>query len=450
MARWLARRWPERLHLEAAEDDDRLKAALPLLVTWAETAAIKKSDQGARAILERICGEETAATFLLNRMEAMPGDDFTREALHDGIDSEYRLDPGPGGPSRTLAKHDTKVPIVFQRSALRRERPDVATELARPPLEVRAASPAEARRLIDLACEAMVTRSRDLEVFLYGDPNDVRMVIDHDGLAFAVIGFLPERRLLMRAGYGLLTLKNGVPIGYVQADALFRSAEIAFNTFDTFRGGESAWVFVRLLAVVNHLFGAPSFSIEPYQLGHENEEGLESGAWWFYYKLGFRPADPKIKRLAARELERMKRDPDHRSNRKILARLAARHLYFDLDPATQPVEADLSRLGWSVAKHPERFDRRIVDEAAAVLGIRSWNAKTKAERAAIERWSPILLSLRNLSRWTITERRRAAVVVMAKGGTRESDYVRRFDAHPKLARAIVEALPAGWTSRVSP
>ena len=42
------------------------------------------------------------------------------------------------------------------------------------------------------------------------------------------------------------------------------------------------------------MFGSDTFAIYPYQLGHENDEGLDSGAWWFYYKLGFRPREPRI------------------------------------------------------------------------------------------------------------------------------------------------------------
>mgnify|MGYP006270346331 CR=1 FL=1 len=38
--------------------------------------------------------------------------------------------------------------------------------------------------------------------------------------------------------------------------------------------------------------GADAFTIYPYQLGHENDEALRSGAWWFYQKSGFRPRDP--------------------------------------------------------------------------------------------------------------------------------------------------------------
>ncbi len=446
MARWLADRWPERLHLDWRVDDhsDRLASALPVLVTHAEAAAIKRSSEGTQAILQRLTGAATTdATFVVKRIGALAGDDFTREALHDGIDAPYRLDPGPGSPSRTHALHRTG-PIVFQRQPLARERPDLRAELSRGPLDVRDVSRREGRALIDRACEAMVTRSRDLEVFVYGDPNDVRLVIDRDGLAFAVIGFLPERRLLMRAAYGLLTLKNGVPIGYVQSDALFKSSEIAFNAFDTFRGGEAGLVFARLLAVVKRLFGAASFSIEPYQLGQDNEEGLTSGAWWFYYKLGFRPAHVAVQRIVERELARMRKDPSHRSSRATLERLAEHHLYFDLDPERQPIEADLARLGWTIAERMsarfgadrERATETMTVEAAQRLGLSSWSAKTAGERIAIARLSPIILALPGVERWSATDRRRAAEVVKAKGGHRESDFVRRFDAHPKLARAI--------------
>ena len=115
--------------------------------------------------------------------------------------------------------------------------------------------------------------------------------------------------------YGFLTLQNGVPIGYVLASALFGSSEIAYNVFETYRGGRSARVYGRVLAMVRALFGADTFTIDPYQLGHENEEAMRSGAWWFYQKLGFRAARrPRRVRSCARELARMRADAAHRSS----------------------------------------------------------------------------------------------------------------------------------------
>ncbi len=41
------------------------------------------------------------------------------------------------------------------------------------------------------------------------------------------------------------------------------------------------------------LFNVDTFTVYPYQLGYGNDEGLKSGAWWFYQKLGFRARAPR-------------------------------------------------------------------------------------------------------------------------------------------------------------
>src|SRR5262249_44233915 len=152
-----------------------------------------------------------------------------------------------------------------------RARPSLAEEARRPPLAIRRVDPREGARLVDLARGAMVTRSRDLDVFCHADPRHVRLVDCGEGLAFAGFHAIPERRLLLEAVHGFLSLKNGVPIGYVLASALFGSAEIAYNVFETFRGAEAAAVYGRVLGTARALFGADAFTIVPYQLGHEND-----------------------------------------------------------------------------------------------------------------------------------------------------------------------------------
>ena len=234
---------------------------------------------------------ETDGAFLVKRFETEPGDAFTREKHYEDFDVPYVLRPGPGTPNRTHARFAGSR-VLFQRRALRLERPDLRRELRRTPLAVVDVEPREAEALIDLARESMVTRARDLYSFKYPDPRDVRMIECGDGLQFACIGLVPERRLMLEAVYAFLMLKNGVPLGYVLVSSLFNSSEIAYNVFESFRGGESGYVYGRVLAAARHVFGAEAFTIDPYQLGHDNAEGLKSGAWWFYYKLGFRPHDP--------------------------------------------------------------------------------------------------------------------------------------------------------------
>src|SRR5262249_55217692 len=155
----------------------------------------------------------------------LPMDASLRETLYDHLDPDLILAPGPTTPSRTSAKLKG-ARIHWQRRELSRERPSSAAWSRLRPRRVRELSPREGQRLIDVARAAMVTRSRDLDAFSNGDPRDVRLVDFGDGLEFACIGVTPERRLLLESVYGYLTLKNGVPIGYVLTASLFGSAEL--------------------------------------------------------------------------------------------------------------------------------------------------------------------------------------------------------------------------------
>ena len=75
---------------------------------------------------------------------------------------------------------------------------------------------------------------------------------DGRGLAFAMMGVLPARRAMLTTAYTALTLKNGVPTGYVLTSALYGSAEVAFNVFDTFRGFEAAATYARTIPASEH------------------------------------------------------------------------------------------------------------------------------------------------------------------------------------------------------
>ena len=450
MARWLAGRWPEHLAMDWAELEsaDRLADWLPLMVHGAEVPALDEYDLSPRAWVSRMKGpRESDAALLVRRMSRLPMSDAARETLYDELDPTLVLKPGPTTPSRTLARHrrrSSNAPLFA--GAPSHERPSVAEVRALRPRRVRVLSASEGRRAIDLARAAMVTRERDLDVFSYGDPNDVREVDFDRGLSFLCIGALPERRLMLEAVYGFLTLKNDVPVGYVLVSALYGSSEIAYNVFDTYRGAEASWIYARVLAMTRHLFGSDAFTIYPYQLGEGNDEAIASGAWWFYQKMGFRPRDPGTLRLMRRELARMKRSPGTRTGPAALRRLARHNLTLSLERDREDVigRLELPSVGVQVMKFlAARFgserdtaERVCAREAARLLGIRSFSGWTSPERAAWRRWAPLVLILPRVARWTLAERRGLVEVVRAKGGRRESEFVRRFDAHRRLRAAI--------------
>jgi hypothetical protein len=445
----LGRRWGERLRVDwrPFRNAARLEALLPLLALPAEAPGLDEWAFSVRRWLRRLKGPgETDAAFLTRRFLALPMDDAARERLYDDLDPPLVLSPGPDTPSRTLAFHPVRS-VAFQTGPLDRARPRLAQEVRRPPVSIRVASPREGRALVDLACDAMVTRQRDLDVFSYGDPGDVRVIDCGRGLQLAAIGFLPERRLLLESVYGFLMLKNGVPIGYALTSALYGSSEIAYNVFDTFRGGEAGAVFGRVIAAARALFGSDAFTIVPYQLGGDgNEEAIRSGAFWFYQKLGFAPRDPGVRRVLKGELARLQRDRRHRSDASTLKTLASANVHWSAGRERSDVLGllPLPNVGLAVTAFVaarfgsarEAAARECSREAAALLGIRSLRGWGPEERLAFERWSPLVVILPGVGRWSSDERRRLAEVVRAKGSRRESDFVRLFDRHRRLRRAV--------------
>jgi hypothetical protein len=455
-ARWLVERWGPRVRVSwaAFEEHERLEARLSLLASYSETPGLDEVALPLRRWIARLKGRgETDAQFLVRRHARLGVEGFQRDALYDELGLELELRAGPGTPSRTLAKLAGRGsgsvsgrPIAFRTRPLRRARPDLRREVRREPLEVVELSVRDGARAVELAREAMVTRGRDLDAFMHGDPHDVRLVRWEDGLELACIGVKPERRLMLEAVYGYLTLSNGVPIGYVLTSALMGSSEIAYNVFDTWRGGEAAHVYSRVLATTRFLFGSSAFTVYPYQLGGDgNTEGLKSGAWWFYQKLGFRPREPEIVALMEREVAANARDPRRRTDLATLARLAKGNMEWQPGKPRGDVIGvfPLHKVGLAITdslaarfgSDRERGERVCAEEAARLCGVavKGW---TPDEKLAWTRWGPLILALPGVERWPAAERRSLAAVARAKGGRRESEFVRSFDSHPRLRAAL--------------
>ncbi len=446
----LAAKFPRQLTI--CWDDDEVEAltrVLPLLSRWAETPALDEQERTTREWIDLQRGNKTTdATYVVQRMQALHRDPFVHEKAYEALGLWLRLAPDKGTPSRTLAAAPV-ARVAYQKGPVHSARPDLKAVLHESPLAVRELDPKEGARYVEMARDAMVTRQRDLDAFAYGDCNDVRLVEWEDGLSFAAIGVIPERRLLLEAVYGFLTLKNGTPMGYVLNSALFGSAEIAYNVFDTFRGGEAGHVYGRVLATVRALFGTDSFTIFPYQIGHENDEALQSGAWWFYQKLMFRSRDRSVLQLMRRELDRMERKPGYRSSIATLKKLAPENVYYHMEeqrddvigilPLAKVGEAVTRMLALRFGADRERGEAECVKAMQKLLSVPRLSALSEGERLAFSRWAPLVAVLPGVGTWSAKELKGLREVVLGKGARRESDFVRAFDGHGKL-RAAIEAL----------
>ena len=349
--------------------------------------------------------------------------------------------------------HDSKRSITHARLKVRPtwrrgfRRPTVPTPeaVARPLESVRLLERRDAARVIDLARSALVARSREVHAMSYANPAEVHLADLGEGVELAVIGVLPEQRLQLEANYGYLLLGNGVPIGYGGVSPLYRQANTGINIFDPFRGSEAAFLWVQTLRAFRTLFGTRRFIINGYQFGAGNSEAIASGAYWFYWRLGFRPSLPENVPLAEAEAARLKRAPTQRTTATVLRRLARGDLVLDLadweagDAFEEPL---LMRVGAAVARRIAELpvashvagERRLAREVAVALGSRP-GGHAKADRHGVERLAP-LAALLDLREWSEAERGSLLRWMQAKGAPVEQEFARLGAVQSRFFREL--------------
>jgi len=276
---------------------------------------------------------------------------------------------------------------------LRRADVSLQAELASSPLPVRRLARREASRMLDAIVATSAMRYRELYGFSHPDESNVYHAALGRGVDLYYFGVPPEWRLPLRAYHAGMFFKNGVPAGYVELLSLFERAEVGFNLYYTFREGESGWLYARLLRLFHQVLGVTCFSVDPYQIGHENAEAVDSGAFWFYRKLGFRPTSPEVSRLVAREEARMCKQPGYRSSKKTLEKLADGYLLYEM-PGTESADWDAFRIRRlaQILQAGGSAKRRIVEEIARVKSsgpetrYLRWTQQNTALRKKLVNW----------------------------------------------------------------
>jgi hypothetical protein len=247
--------------------------------------------------------------------------DRVDQPTYDLLEIPIRLDVGPTA-SRSLARIPRRRIFYHGRPLLRRRDVSLEDEFGAPPIPVRRVKAAQARGMAAVMVDASVVRYRELWGFVHPDVNRMYHADLGRGVDFYFCGVPPQWRLPLRAYHAGMFFKNGVPMGYFEGLSLFERMEAGFNLYYTFREGETAWLYARLLKLFREQLGVTCFSVDPYQIGRDNEEAIASGAFWFYRKLGFRPAFREAARLTAREEKKIAANPDYRTPPDLLRQLA--------------------------------------------------------------------------------------------------------------------------------
>jgi hypothetical protein len=292
----------------------------------------------------------------------------------------------------------------------------------------------EALRVIDCARAALAARCREVNAITYPNVDEVWWCDLGEGVALAVIGIARAHRLALETNTGYLLLSNGVPVGYGGVTPVFRQANTGINIFDPFRGSEAAFLWTQMLRAFRTLYGTGRFLINAYQFGAGNAEAIRSGAFWFYYRLGFRPADPGIAAKAAREAARIASDRSYRSGAATLRALASCDLHLDLPGYDVRDFFDESLL----AKAGARAARLLAlnPRAAEEMRPSGFDRWTAAERRGFEMLAPVFAGL------AMDDEDRSALMSMlrAKALPQERTFALRSLRAVGAFRALASAL----------
>lgn len=196
-------------------------------------------------------------------------------------------------------------------------------------------SDAQQKQLVLNSMCMLVTLNRETDPVSSCAKDGVTLFHLERGVSIALFSMEPERRMPLESYIGYVLFKNGVPHAYGGSWIFGNRALFGINIFEPFRGGESTLAILQLLRVYHKYFGVAAFSVEPYQFGKDNPEGIESGAYWFYYKLGFRSDDKKLAALAQKEMEKMKADSSYRSSHHTLRKFTSSRITWKILPHVQ-------------------------------------------------------------------------------------------------------------------
>lgn len=385
--------------------------------------------------------------WLMKRFEEWRISEKEKSILFNSLKLWLHWEFGNHKTSRTKMKRAVRKIFYHHGPLIRRNDISLERELETPPLPVVKLRRDQGQAILDMGRTTMAARYRELHGFTYGDARSVTLAKAGRGVEFFVWGVPPERRLPTLGYTAALIVKNGVPHGYSEALSLFERAETGVNLFYTFRDGESAWIYARMLRLFRQLLGVTVFSIDPYQLGFHNEEGIESGSFWFYRKMGFRHADPELLKLVLSEERRIERRPGYRTRASMLRQLATGHVIYEHAP--QDVKTwdrfHVRNLGLAVERRMrERFrgDAEAMRTASMLeveraLGVRldEWSVD---EARAFSDWSLLLALVPKLARWSDDEKGALVRLLRAKAGAEEMRYARLMQKHRRLREEIIK------------
>jgi hypothetical protein len=296
--------------------NDALRLTLPSL-EMGETSAGLDNDELLESLMIK---EKEKLPFILAQFDKFNKSPFAKDFLFEGLDIYVNITP----TNKLFSKAYNRIQFdeVFLHPEIIKRFDHIA--LLNSPLPQ-----PKSMDSIQLKTDiALTLRETDPTTFM--DEKSFRLYELERGISIAIYGLVPNRQLPLESYVGYTLFKNGFQAAYGGGWVFGERSLFGINISESLRGGESSFILCQLLRVYRQAFGVNYFEVEPYQYGLDNPEGIQSGAFWFYYRYGFRPLDKKLAALAKNESIKIAAKKGYRSPAKLLEQFTESNIGMNL------------------------------------------------------------------------------------------------------------------------
>ncbi|MEO6541576.1 MAG: hypothetical protein ABIN74_11310, partial [Ferruginibacter sp.] len=301
----------------------------------------------------------------------------------------------------------------------------------------------EKEQIIDCGRMILLRKLRELDPISFSAATNVSYYHLERGISIALMGMVPDRRHPIDSYMGYLVFKNGVPVAYAGSWILFDSARIGLNVFYDYRGGEAKYIFDQVLQLHAKVYRLKRFTVDPYQVGKENSDGINSGAFWIYYHAGFRPLQKLQQQLADTEEMKIRSKKGYRSPAPVLKTLANSRLELILKKTAVRFDATDLSLAYAAILTKKHKGKRLLSEkdavkkVAAILQLKNYQEENM--KFVLKNWAVLLLSNeKELINNSALKRSLKQLFILKAAGAEEA-YITALQKSTDL-RIFIEAL----------
>ncbi len=431
----IVQHFPNQVSIHSvSSNSETQKAALKQILSNVEYSKIHAGEKEFKSRIAEFqkSKQQTDLEWLLQTIEQTGSDTKTQAFLYNqlGVFIQWKVSSEKDSVSFLRG---TNFPTYFHSAPL--DKKIVLQDIIKQKLPAPAKlSLKEKQQLIHSAKMTLFYLYRETEPFTNANENDITVFQLDKGISVALFGSVNEKRYSLESYIGYLVLKNNIPVSYGGGWIFGERCQFGINILESFRGGESSLIICELLRVYHQYFKASRFVVKPYQFGLHNPEAIKTGAFWFYYKLGFRPEDADLRALAKKEEDEKIKNPKYKSEASTLRKYTKSNIALTLSEKTYPdFDAEIlsqritSYINSNFGSNREKAIDECFKQLKNALGINVKKWKTKDIDYA-KQISILFCSYPDSKKWMMEHKKNITLMIQLKSAKTELQWVKHLQS----------------------